>query len=120
MKDKLQITFHNVDASPAVEEKISENVNKLERFYDHIISCRVTVDNPHRHQRKGNLYHVRIDITVPNGELVVNRNPLDEPNHSDVYVAIRDAFEAARRQLQDYVGLQRDEARKTVVVMPKI
>ncbi|MEA5572835.1 HPF/RaiA family ribosome-associated protein [Calothrix sp. UHCC 0171] len=116
MKDKLQITFHNVHASPVLEAKITESVNKLERFYNRIISCRVAVDTPHRNQNKGNLYHVRIDITVPNGEVIVNRNPSDDASHTDIYVAIRDAFEAARRQLQDYVGLQRDETRKAVVV----
>jgi ribosomal subunit interface protein len=106
MQVPLQLTFHNVQASSVVEEKINENLNKLERFYNRIINCRVTVDAPHRKQRKGNLYHIRIDLTVPNGQLIVNHNPSDEASHADIYVAIHDAFETARRQLQDYASLQ--------------
>ncbi|MFK0735452.1 MAG: HPF/RaiA family ribosome-associated protein [Gloeotrichia echinulata GP01] len=111
MKTVLQLTFHNVPSSPAVEEKISEHVAKLERLYDRIISCRVVVDIPHRNHHKGKLYHIQIDLTVPNGEIVVNRNPSDEPSHTDIYIAIRDAFDAAKRQLQDYVDLQRGEVK---------
>lgn len=107
MQVPLQLTFHNVKASAAVEEKINENVQKLQRFYNRIINCRVTVDAPHRNQRKGNLYHVKIELSVPNGELIVNHNPSDEVSHADIYVAIHDAFDAARRQLQDYASLQR-------------
>ncbi|MBF2063097.1 MAG: ribosome-associated translation inhibitor RaiA [Calothrix sp. C42_A2020_038] len=106
MQIPLQITFHNVQASASVEEKIKENVEKLERFYNRVINCRVTVDAPHRNQRKGNLYHVQIDLTVPNGKIIVNHSPSDEASHADIYIAIRDAFENARRQLQDYASLQ--------------
>ena len=55
------------------------------------------VEVPHRHQHKGVLYNVRIDMTAPGGELVVKREPAE-----DLYVAIRDAFDAARRQLQEF------------------
>lgn len=106
MQIPLQLTFHNVQASESVEAKIRENVQKLERFYNRVINCRVTVDSPHRNQRKGNLYHVRIDLTVPNEKIIVNHNPSDEESHTDIYIAIRDAFESARRQLQDYASLQ--------------
>ncbi|KAF3884646.1 MULTISPECIES: HPF/RaiA family ribosome-associated protein [Nostocales] len=101
----LQLTFHNVQSSASVEEKIRENVQKLERFYNRVINCRVTVDAPHRNQRKGNLYHVRIDLTLPKENIIVNHNPSDETSHADIYIAIRDAFETARRQLQDYTNL---------------
>ncbi|MUG99074.1 RNA polymerase subunit sigma-54 [Scytonema sp. UIC 10036] len=102
----LQLTFHNVQSSVSVEEKIRENLHKLERFCNRIINCRIIIDAPHRNQHKGNLYHVRIDLTLPNGKIIVNHNPSDETSHADIYIAIRDAFETARRQLQDYTSLQ--------------
>ena len=125
MEIPLQITFRNMPPSQAIEDNIREKVSKLEYFYDRIMSCRVIVEAPHRHHRKGKAYEVRIDLTVPGGELVINRAPkrlkaaesrLPEPEarliesheptkhaaHADVYVAIRDAFNAAGRKLQDH------------------
>jgi cold shock CspA family protein/ribosome-associated translation inhibitor RaiA len=60
------------------------------------------VESPHSHQHKGQLYHIRVDLTVPGAELVASRAPGDHQAHQDIYVAIRDAFEAAKRQLQSY------------------
>lgn len=105
----LRITFHNIPPSEAVETKIRSLVDKLEHFYNRITSCRVIVDAPHRHQRNGKLYQIRIDITVPTGEIVVNRDPPEHQSHEDIYVAIRDAFDAAKRKLQDYTSLLRQE-----------
>lgn len=117
--------------SDAIEANIREKAAKLDLFYDRIMSCRVVVEAPHRHHHKGKLYHVRVDITVPGGELVIRREPrrLAEPAlryqkvtggeqvenhdlskyaaHEDIYLAIRDAFDAARRKLQDYARRRR-------------
>jgi ribosomal subunit interface protein len=106
MELPLQITFRNMDSSPAIEAKIRESAAKLDRFYDHIMSCRVVVEAPHRHHRRGHLYHVRIDLTVPDGELLVTRDPAEHDAHRDVYVAIRNAFNAAARQLEDHARRQ--------------
>lgn len=119
--------------SEAVEADIREKAAKLDRFYDRIMACRVIVEAPHRHHRKGKAYHIRIDITVPGGEIVVGRQakPVPDPDarfeagrrlyeahemskyaaHDDVYVAIRDAFKAARRKLQDYARRQRGQVK---------
>jgi len=102
MQLPLQITFRNLDRSPAIEADIEEKANKLDQFFEHIMRCRVVVEADHKHHQKGNLYHVRIDITVPGHELVVKRDPKEHQAHEDVYVAIRDAFDAAKRQLEDY------------------
>jgi len=99
----VEVSFHNMDRSDAVEARVRERVEKLERFFDHITSCKVIVEAPHRHQNKGRQYHVRIIIGVPGQELVVSRDPGNVNAHEDVYVTIRDAFNAARRQLEDYV-----------------
>jgi cold shock CspA family protein len=126
MEIPLQITFRNMPRSQAIENNIREKASKLESFYDRIMSCRVIVEAPHRRHRKGKTYEVRIDLTVPGGELVINHSPkrlkavkssLAEPPetklieshkpskqgaHADAYVAIRDAFNAAGRKLQDH------------------
>lgn len=97
--------------SEAIEAHIREKAAKLDLFYDRITRCRVVVEAPHRHHHKGKLFNVRIDMTVPGGELVVNRDPSKRAAHEDVYVAIRDAFDAARRKLQDFARRQRGDTK---------
>jgi len=98
MTGPVQITLHGMAHSPALEERIRGKAQMLERFDDSITSCRVVVEHPHHHSHKGGHFTVRIFIAVPDGEIVVNRD-----RHEDVYVAVRDAFDAARRQLEDHV-----------------
>ena len=111
MQIPLEIRFHNVDHSPAVEAAIREHAAKLEQFADQITRCRVTVEAPHKHHQQGNLYTVRVDVHYPGGEIVVARDPSAHQAHEDVYVALRDAFKAARRQLQDRVRVQRGQVK---------
>ncbi|HXH03029.1 MAG TPA: HPF/RaiA family ribosome-associated protein [Candidatus Competibacteraceae bacterium] len=111
MQLPLQITFRDMPPSPAVEAKIREKVAKLEQFYDRIMSCRVVVEAPHRHHHQGKLYRISIDLTVPGGELAVSRNSPQDHAHEDIYVAIRDAFDALRRQLADYARRQRRDVK---------
>jgi ribosomal subunit interface protein len=102
MQVPLQVTFRNVAGSPAIESAIREKAAKLEAFFDRITSVRVVVETPHRQHRQGKLFHVRVDVRVPGRELVVNREPAGHHAYEDVYVAIRDAFDAAKRQIEDY------------------
>ena len=102
MQTPLQIVFHNMEPSAAVEANIRERAAKLERFSDKITRCRVTVEAPHKHHHKGNIYHIAVDIDVPDTEIVASRNPQQNHAHEDIYVAIRDAFKCARRQLEQY------------------
>ena len=81
------------------------------------IGCQVMFEEPHQHHHQGNLYHFRIDLTVPGKEIVVKRSPGDEHAHEDAFVALRDAFDAMRRQLEDYVRKRRGEV-KTQEVPP--
>ena len=103
MQIPTKISFRNFGHSDAVEQRIHEKVAKLEKFYDRIVGCSVVVEAPHRHQTKGKLFHIHIVLTLPKSELVVNRDSHEDHGHEDVYVAIRDAFEAARRQLKRHV-----------------
>jgi ribosomal subunit interface protein len=111
MKLPLEIVFRNLDPSAAVEAKIRERAEKLETFYQDIMRCQVVVEADHKHHHKGNLYHVRIDLTVPDAELVASREPEEHHAHEDVYVAIRDAFDAIRRQLEDYARRRRGKVK---------
>lgn len=111
MKLPLQITFHGLDPSDAIEAAIREHAVRLDRFYDKIMACRVLVEARHKHHHQGNLFRLRIDVTVPGRELVVTRDPAEHHAHEDPYVAIRDAFDAVRRQLEDYARVQRAEVK---------
>jgi ribosomal subunit interface protein len=111
MKTPLQIVFRNLERSDSLEAAIKERVEKLERFSDHIIRCKVTVEAPHKHHAQGNVYHVAIHLHVPGKEILVNRDPNENHAHEDVYVAIRDAFNAASRQLEDYIRISRGKTK---------
>lgn len=135
MKIPLQITFRHMAPSAAIEENIRDKAAKLDELHDGIMGCRVAVEAPHQHHHKGKAYVVRIDLTVPGGELVINREPKrlvpkksngaaepekeftesHEPSkhaaHEDIYVAIRDAFNAAGRKLQDHARRRRGKVK---------
>jgi len=106
MQPNLQITFRDLPKSEAIEANIREKAEKLASLYDRINRCSVIVESPHRHHHKGKQYHVRIDISLPGHELVVNRDPGHLETHEDAYVAVRDAFNAVRRQLTELVKKQ--------------
>ena len=106
MQQPLQITVLNISLSGAAEKRIRSRAGKLERFSERIISCHVTVEAPHHHSQKGELYEVRMIITLPGEELVIRHEP-DE----DIYVAIRDAFDAAERMLKEHKERRSGEAR---------
>ena len=124
----LQITFRNMESSEVVKGWIQEEANKLDEFHGKITGCRVVVELPNRRRKAGNLYHVRVDLTVPGGEIVVKRQPnlralpgrvemkpaksleVRVP-HKDLRQAINDAFDAMRRQLQDYARRRRRQVK---------
>ncbi len=107
----LEIRFHHVDRSEALEAAIQKRAEKLEAFGEHIVSCRVTVDAPHKHHRQGNLYTVTVDVRLPGGEVVASRDSGMDHGHEDAFVAVRDAFKAAQRQVQDYVRVNRGKTK---------
>lgn len=106
MKIAPQITMKNVPHSAAVEAKILEKMQKLDQFSDRIMSCRVAVEECQRKQHQGKLFSVHIDITVPGKELVVNKI-----ENQDLYVAVRDAFDAAKRQLEEHARKRRGDVK---------
>ena len=111
MQLPLQVAFRNMEPSDAVTAKVRQRVAALERFWPRLMSCRVAVELQHRHHHQGNLFHVRVDLKVPRGKLVASRRRDLHHAHEDVYVAIRDAFDATRRQLEDYARRRRGDVK---------
>lgn len=107
----LQITFRNMLPSAAVRTNIEQHAEKLARLHDRLMSCRVVIRAPHRHHRKGKLYQVSIDAKVPGTEIAVNRDPGSHHAHQDVYVAVRDAFNALARRLEDVARIRRGDTK---------
>jgi ribosomal subunit interface protein len=111
MQTPLEINFTGMERSDAVESHVRERVHKLEKFFGRITSCHVFIDAPHRHSRKGHHYEVRIEVRIPGTELIVNKRPGDVNAHEDIYVAIRDAFNAMEQQLKKSKTQDRSEMR---------
>jgi len=112
MQTAAQVSFDDLPVDEAVRDAALEHVADLERFSHRITGCHVVVAQPHRHHREGRLYSVRIDLVVPGGEIVVNRDQHLDHAHEDVFVALRDAFAAARRRLEDHVRRMRGEQKR--------
>jgi ribosomal subunit interface protein len=107
MNQTPQIIFRNLHPSPAIDTDIRRRMEKLERFCHEILSCRVAIECDSKHKSQGSLYRVRVDIAVPGNEIIAN-SPSSE---QDVYLSIRDAFDAAARQLEEYVQRRRREVK---------
>jgi ribosomal subunit interface protein len=104
VKVPMQIIIRNLAHSEALEARVRESVSKLEDLHPHIVSCRVTVEESHRHQHQGRQFQVRIDARVPGKEFVASHD-----HDEDVYIALRDAVLAMRRQLEDAAKVSRGE-----------
>jgi ribosomal subunit interface protein len=106
MQLPVQITFRGMESSAAIDTAVRERVGKLEQFHARIMSCRVVIEQPARHKQQGKQFVVHIDLKVPGGEIAVNRD-----HHEDVHVALRDAFDAARRKLEDFARERRGDVK---------
>ncbi len=102
MNTPLEITFQGVEKSHAIEAKIAERAAKLERHFDRITHMRVVVAAPHRHSHKGKIYQIKIEVGLPErAPVVIAHDPEVNHAHEDLLVAIRDAFDAVKRRLDD-------------------
>ena len=106
-----QITWRGVQPSAALENRIRELAQRLERFSTQIVHCRVVVELPHRHSLQGRIYEVRIQITTPGTQLTAQREHREQHSHEDPYVAVRDAFRAVQRQLEGYERERRGDVK---------
>ncbi len=102
----IQIVLRGIPATPAIESRIRTKAEKLFSHFWGITSCRVIAEVPPKHHRKGRQYNVHILISVPGGELVVKREP-----NEDFYLALRDAFLAAERQIKNFADRLRGKTK---------
>ena len=113
----VQITFRHMESSQSVETRVRELASHLGVFSDRITSCRVVVDSPHRHHHQGKVFNVKVQLALPGEDVVVDMERPLRDGHEDVYVVIRDAFDAAKRQLQQRMsGLRNEEKRREKIV----
>ena len=100
MTNEFQVVFRNIDQTNAIADAVQKRIQKLERYCDEIIAGRVVLDSPHNNHHKGKVYSVGLEIHTPSKEVRVNQEQHDNHAHEDLYIAIRDAFNAAERQLK--------------------
>lgn len=113
MKVALEIAYRGVEKNDAIENLVREKVAKLEQFCDYMNSCRVAIEKAHEHPKSGSPYRVRLDITIPPGhELAVVENPGTGNQYVPLETVIRDAFEAARRQVVELAQRQRSQVKE--------
>lgn len=110
MQVPVQISFRDMPVSDAVEAACWAEAEKLDRFYDRITACRIVVAEASRDGPGGNTFQVRIELAVPDGDIIVNRDP-PAHHHDDVRIAVREAFARARRRLDDHVRRHRANGR---------
>lgn len=107
----VDITFRDMPASNALQASIERWADRLARLEPRISKCTVVVEQPHRKRWSGKQFHVRLEITMPDRVIVVGRDPAQDETHADPYVAVGDAFRAARRQLQDAIEIRRGDVK---------
>jgi ribosomal subunit interface protein len=107
MESPVRITHRHVPPSEALRRHIQGEADKLKEFFDRIVDCHVVVDRPNRHSQGGQPFRVRVELLVPGEKIVGAVDPTTEKQHEDVYLAVSEAFHAARRELQDYVRRRR-------------
>jgi len=111
MQVPLQITFRNLGSSPAIEENIRAKMAHLERFSDRITACHVVIEGRNHRHRQGTLYNCAIHLDLPGRNISVGHVGPKDHAHEDVYVAIRDAFNAAARSLEDHTRILRGDVK---------
>ena len=123
----VQTTFRHMASSPAVAARIDAEAQKLLRYFGGLTHCHAVIAAPHRHHQHGRYYALHLELGVPGDRLVINHEPGVHPQaagrhvtkgaevhglHKDLYVVIREVFDSARRQLEDYVRRQRGDVKR--------
>lgn len=106
MKIPLQITSRNFELTDAIEDAIREQADKLDRIYDQIVRCEVVIEAPHQRQTKGISYNVRINVTMPGGQIKVTKEL-----HEDLYISINRSFDRVQRQLKQFISQKRRDVK---------
>lgn len=126
MISNTQVLFRGIEHSQAVEEAVHKRLEKLARYSDEIQSLKVILEAPHNNHHKGRVYHVGVEALIPNHDIVVAHDHHDKHAHEDLYVAIRDAFNAVERRLKAVYDRQRAQTRhgkrvsETLALAPEV
>lgn len=112
MQTEPEIAFRHMEPTEAIERRLADEIDRLDALDDRLITCRIMVELPERRQRKGNLYRVRINLTRPGDEIVVDRHPAEHSAHEDPLLAIGEAFSAARKRLLQAKARRRGEVKE--------
>jgi ribosome-associated translation inhibitor RaiA len=108
MSFPIEVRFRDMETSPALEQFVRRWAAKLGRVHERIGGCEVVIERPHQSHHQGQHVHVRIALAVPGPDIVVSHGQERDGAHEDAYVAVRDAFRAARRQLEQHARRLRD------------
>ena len=111
MQLPLQITFHDLPPSDAIEQYVRKHAAKLDALAPRITRCRVALERPHRHSRHGGHYRVAIAVSLPEGAVVATRSPDDRKTYEDLYAVIDASFDDIGRRIQDFVRRQRGDVK---------
>ena len=103
MDTPLQITFRGFQHTLELDQYIRARAEELEPVAgNRMTSCHVVLELGHQHLHAQRVFHARIDVSVPGGTIAVNREHQDQHPHEDPFVAVRDAFDVAKRQITDW------------------
>jgi ribosome-associated translation inhibitor RaiA len=114
----LQITFRNIQPSKTIERLVRQKARKLEKIFDRIVKCHVTLGAQQHSHHKGNLYDAHIDVQIPGKSFAATSTRHDNQAHESLSSAVRHAFEAAGRQLHDYTESRREGPRPSIENTP--
>jgi len=112
MQVPLQVTFRGFATSEAVTRRIAQKVDKLEQRFGRIIGCRVVIEVPHHHHQRGRTFQVSVDLQIPGAEILATSDGGREHAPDDVYVALRDAFDAVQRNLLEHLRRRHGDERR--------
>lgn len=113
----LKIQYMGIRESDTVSAAIWDYVEHLERLSNQIMSCHVLISRPARKKHKGSIYHIKIRLHLRGTDIIIDRDKENNTSHEDVYVALRDAFDAAKRKVEDYVRVQSGQVKQRIQPM---
>src|SRR5262249_16566299 len=105
MRTPVEIHFHGIEKSAAIEERVREKMSKIDKHFGRMTRCRVVLEAPHRSPQKPKVYQIKIEISLPRRKPIVVRHERSGAHaNEELPLAIRDAFEAALRRIDDIGG----------------
>lgn len=111
----FKIQYLGFPESDFVTNAVWDYIEHLEKIYKPIMSCNVIISHPHHKKHKGGIYHVKIRLHMAGGDIIIDRESENNHAHEDVYVAIRDAFDSAKRKLEDFTRVREGRVKEKAI-----